>query len=83
MILPVTTQSHASQAARLQVLITARLWESARPVIGRMLSRRRTRVSDLRANRQVRAAEHVTRSAADLPVTVRHRHRVRFRTRGQ
>ena len=83
MILPATTQDHASQAARLQVLITARRWEGARPVIGRMLSRRRTRVSDLRANRQVRIAEHVARSAADLPVTVRRRHRVRFRTRGQ
>jgi hypothetical protein len=77
-----TTQNYANQAARLQVLITARRWGAARPVIGRMLSRRRSRVSDLRANRQVRVAEHMTRSALDLPVTVRRRHRVRFRTRG-
>lgn len=77
-----TTQNQANQAARLQVLITAWRWGAVRPVIGRMLSRRRTRVSDLRANRQVGVAEHVRRSAPDLPVTVRRRHRVRFRTRG-
>lgn len=71
-----------AQTVRLNLLVTARRWERARPVLGRALSRRRTRVSDLRANRQVQAAEHVTRSAADLPVTVRRRHRVRLRTRG-
>ena len=83
MALRATTLRRESDAVRERLQVTARRWESARPALGRALSRRRTRVSDLRAKRQVRIAEHVARSAADLPVTVRRRHRVRFRTRGQ
>ena len=34
--------------AHLLVVLTAQRWESVRPIIGRTLARRRTRVSDLR-----------------------------------
>lgn len=83
MVLQATTLSREAQAVRLNLLETARRWEDVRPVIGRVLNRRRTRVSDLRANWQVHAAERVILSAADLPSTTRRRDRVRFRTRGQ
>jgi hypothetical protein len=78
-----TTLNGASQAARLRVQVTARRWEDARPVIGRTLSRRRTRVSDLRVDPRVPAAELVTLQTQDLPLTIRHRYRVRSRPRGQ
>ena len=78
-----TTLTREAQAARLCVLLTTRRWEGARPVIGRTLNRRHTRVSELRPDRQVRAAEPVTLRAEDLLPLIRRRHRVRVRTRGQ
>ena len=77
-----TTLNREAAVVRERLLVTGRRWESARPTIGRALSRRRTRVSDLRGNRQVRSAEPATLFATDLP-SLRHRHRVRIRTRGR
>lgn len=79
---PITLTREAHET-RLRLFVTARRWESARPVIGKALTRRRTRVSELRASRQVRTGELLTLHGTDLPLHGWHRHRVRIRARGR
>ena len=48
-----TVSARETQAARLLLMVTARSWENVRPAVGRTLTRRRTRVSELRGVGQV------------------------------
>jgi hypothetical protein len=75
------TSTRDAQEARLLLLVTALRWEEARPAIGRTLARRRTRVSELRQDGQVRTGELVTPYGTDLRFRIRHRHRVRLGAR--